>query len=223
MFSRVFNGIIKRDLILAYRQKAELVQPLIFALMVVSLFPLGVGPLPELLQRIGPGIIWVAAILAGLLGMERMFRDDFHDGSTEQMILSGIPLVYVAYAKVLCHWLVNFLPLLLITPLLALFLNLTATMTLALMATLFIGTPVLSLFGAIGVALTAGLRKGGVILALLVIPVFIPLLIFATSAIESASMDLPYLPQLAIMSAILLFTLALAPFAVSYALKVSHH
>ncbi|MFC3093051.1 heme exporter protein CcmB [Alteromonas sediminis] len=214
---------MRRDLILAFRQKAELAQPLMFVLMVVTLFPLGVGPSPELLQRIGPGIIWIAAILSGLMGMERMFRDDYHDGSTEQMLVSGMPMVLVSAAKIFCHWLVSFVPLIILTPLLAVFLNLTWDMTVALMITLLIGTPVLSMLGAIGVALTVGLRKGGLILSLLLIPVFIPLLIFATSAIESASMRLPYLPQLAIMGAILLLTAALAPVAVSYALKVSQH
>jgi len=220
---RVINGVVKRDLLLAFRQKAELAQPLMFVLMVVTLFPLGVGPSPELLQRIGPGIIWIAAILSGLMGMDRIFRDDFYDGSIEQMLLSGTPMILVSAAKILCHWLVSFVPLILMTPLLALFLNLTWDMTVALMITLVIGTPVLSMLGAIGVALTVGLRKGGLILSLLLIPVFIPLLIFATSAIESASMQLPYMPQLAIMGAILLLTAALAPAAVSYALKVSQH
>lgn len=214
-------GIIQRDLVLAFRQKGELAQPLLFVLMVVTLFPLGVGPSPELLQRIGPGIIWIAAILSGLMGMERIFRDDFQDGSLEQMMMSGQPLVLIAVAKIVCHWLVNFVPLIILTPLLALFLNLNFVMTKAVMLTLLLGTPVLSMLGAVGVALTVGLRKGGLILSLMLIPVFIPLLIFATSAIESAAMQLPYLPQLAIMGAILLLTAALSPFAVSHALKVS--
>ncbi len=219
----LFHGVIKRDLKLAFRQKSELMQPLMFLLIVVTLFPLGIGPGPETLQRIGPGVIWVAAILSSLLGMERLFRDDFMDGSLEQMRLSGMPLYLVALCKIITHWLVSFMPLLMLSPLLALFLNLTMSMYLALLSTLLLGTPVISLVGAIAVGLTTGLQRGSLLLALLLIPVFIPLLIFATSAVESAAMQLPYGPQIAIIAAILLLALALSPFAVSYALKVSQN
>jgi heme exporter protein B len=216
-------GIFKRDMQIAFQQKAELVQPLMFLLMVVTLFPLGVSPSPETLQRIGPGVIWIAAILSSLLGMERLFRDDFIDGSLEQYTLSGMSLPAVATVKVLAHWLVSFVPLLILSPLLAMFLNLSTDMFIALMLTLLIGTPLLSLIGAIAVGLTVGLARGGLLLALLLIPVFIPLLIFATSAVDSAALQLPYHPQLAIIGAMLLLAAAAAPFAIAYSLKVSQN
>lgn len=219
----LWRGVFLRDVALAFRQRSELTQPVMFLLLVVTLFPLGVGPGPETLQRIGPGVIWIAAILSSLLGMERLFRDDFQDGSLEQLLLSGIPLTAVATSKVLCHWLVTSLPIVILSPLLALFLNQTWAMYQALLVTLLIGTPILSLVGAIAVALTVGIARGGVLLSLLLIPVFIPVLIFATSAVEAASMQLPYLAHIAIIGAILLLTLALAPFAIAYALRVSHN
>ncbi len=221
--SGLYQGVFKRDLALAFRQKAELVQPLMFLLMVVTLFPLGIGPGPETLQRIGPGVIWIAAILSSLLGMERLFRDDFADGSLEQLQLSGQPYYAVAALKVFCHWLVTFIPLLLLSPLLALFLNLTVDMYIALVLTLMLGTPLLSLVGAIGTGLTVGLQRGGVLLALLLIPVFIPLLIFATSAVDAAALQLPYRAQIAIIGAMLLLAMALAPAAIAYSLKVSQN
>lgn len=221
--SALWVGVFKRDIALAFRQKAELTQPLMFLLMVVTLFPLGVGPGPETLQLIGPGVIWIAAILSSLLGMERLFRDDFQDGSLEQLMLSGVPLYQSVSVKVLCHWLVSFVPLLLLSPLLAMFLNLTMPMYVALIATLLLGTPLLSLVGAIAVGLTVGLQRGGLLLALLLIPVFIPLLIFATSAVDAASMQLAYSAQLAIIGAMLLLAMASAPFAIAYSLKVSQN
>jgi heme exporter protein B len=217
------KSVFKKDLALAYRQRAELMQPLMFFVLVITLFPLAIGPSPETLQRIGGGVIWVAAILSLLLGMERMFRDDFADGSLEQYMLSPTPLYMIVVVKVLTHWLMHIVPLFLISPLLALFLNLTFDMYVALMLTLLLGTPLISFVGAIGVALTVGLHRGGVLLALLLIPIFIPLLIFATSAIESASMLLPYYPQLAIIAALLLFSVALSPMAIAYSLKVSQN
>ncbi|MEC8376654.1 MAG: heme exporter protein CcmB [Pseudomonadota bacterium] len=219
----LYAGIFKRDLHIAFKQKAELVQPLMFLLMVVTLFPLGVSPAPETLQRIGPGVIWIAAILSSLLAMERLFRDDFQDGALEQYMLSGMALPAVSAVKVAVHWLVSFVPLLILSPLLAMFLNLTYDMYIALMLTLLLGSPLLSLVGAIAVGLTVGLQKGGVLLALLLIPVFIPLLIFATSAVDSAALQLPYQSQLAIIAAMLLLAAALAPFAIAYSLKLSQN
>ena len=219
----LYQGVFRRDMALAFRQKAELAQPLMFLLMVVTLFPLGISPSPVTLQLIGPGVIWIAAILSSLMGMERLFREDFQNGSLEQMTISGQPLFLVAGVKVLVHWIVSIVPLLLLSPLLALFLNLSLPMYIALLATLLLGTPLLSLIGAIAVGLTVGLERGSLLLSLLLLPVFIPLLIFATSAVEAASMQLPYLPQLAIIGAMLLLAIALAPFAIAYALKVSQH
>ena len=219
----LYHGIFKRDMHIAFKQKAELIQPLMFLTMVVTLFPLGVSPSPDTLQRIGPGVIWIAAILSSLMAMERLFRDDFQDGSMEQYILSGMALPAISAIKVAAHWLVSFVPLLLLSPLLAMFLNLTFDMYVALLLTLLLGTPLLSLIGAIAVGLTAGLQKGGVLLALLLIPVFIPLLIFATSAVDSAALRLPYHAQLAIIAAMFLLAAALAPFAIAYSLKVSQN
>jgi heme exporter protein B len=214
-------ALLKRDLSLAYRQRAELMQPVMFFVLVISLFPLGVGPEPKTLQLIGPGVIWVAAILSSLLGLERLFRDDFLDGSLEQLILSSTSLPAAALVKVFAHWLTNILPLIILSPLLALFLHLSEPMYWALLKTLLLGTPLLSLIGAIAVGLTVGLNRGGVLLALLLLPVFIPLLIFATSAVESASMQLEYSAQLAIIAAMFFLSLATAPFAIAYALRVS--
>lgn len=217
------KGIFYRDLQLAFAQKSELLQPLLFLLIVVCLFPLAVGPEPALLQRISGGIIWVAALLSGLLGMERLFKDDFIDGSLEQMLLSGLPVWQVGLAKVASHWLVSFLPIILLSPLLALLLYMSADMYLALLLTLLIGTPLLSMVGAIVVALTVSLQRGSVLVALLLLPVFIPLLIFATSAVESAAFELSYAPQLAIIGAMVCLALAGAPLAIAYALRVSQH
>lgn len=216
-------GLFRRDMSLAYRNSAELLQPLIFFVLVISLFPLGIGPGPETLQKIGPGVIWVAAILSSLLGLERLFRDDFFDGSLEQLMLSDGPLPIFVLIKIFSHWLTSIVPLLLLSPLLALFLNLTDTMYWALVQTLLVGTPLLSLIGAIAVALTVGLKAGGVLLALLLLPLFIPLLIFATAAVDAASLQLPYGGQIAIIGAMLLLALALSPVAVAYALRVSQN
>jgi heme exporter protein B len=219
--SRSLQALLSRELALAFRQKSELLQPLIFFVVVISLFPLGVGPGPQMLQKIGPGVIWVAVLLSSLLGMERLFRDDFNDGWLEQMTLSPVPLSLVVLIKVLSHWLTCILPLLIISPLLALFLNLTADMYQALLMTLLLGTPLLSLVGATGVALTTGLQRGSVLLSLLLLPLFIPLLIFATSAVDAAALQLSYNGQLAIIGALLLLALGLTPFATAYALKVT--
>lgn len=215
-------SVIHRDITLAMRQKADIFQPLTFFVLVITLFPIAVGPAPETLQKIGPGVIWVAAILSALLGMERLFRDDFNDGVLEQMQLSNLSLSWIMFAKVMTHWLLTIVPLILISPLLALFLNLTMPMYWALLATLLLGTPILSLLGSIAVALTVGLQKGGILLSLIIIPVFIPLLIFATSAVDTALFGLNYLPQLAIIAAMLCIAMALTPMAMSYAIRVSH-
>ncbi|MFQ3196418.1 MAG: heme exporter protein B [Paraglaciecola sp.] len=221
--SATLLAVLQRDLALAYRKRAEMLQPMMFFMLVISLFPLGIGPGPQILQKVGPGVIWVAAILSSLLGMERLFKEDFQDGSLEQMILSATPLPLVALVKVFAHWLTTIVPLVILSPLLALFLNLTEAMYWALLLTLLLGTPLLSLVGAIAVALTVGLNRGGVLLALLLLPVFIPLLIFATSAVDAAALQLPYTAQLAMIGAMFLLSLAMAPFAIAYALRVSQN
>ncbi|WP_071910783.1 heme exporter protein CcmB [Aeromonas sp. SCS5] len=218
---RAVIHLIRRELLIALRQRSDILNPLWFFLIVITLFPLGIGPEPKLLARIAPGIIWVAALLAAMLSLERLFRDDFSDGSLEQMMLMPHPLGLLALAKVVAHWLLTGLPLLLISPLIAILLSLDMPSYLAVVATLALGTPVLSLLGAIGVALTVGLRKGGVLLSLLILPLYIPVLIFATSAIDAAGMGLPYGGQLAILAAMLVGALTLTPLAVSAALRVS--
>ncbi|MBL0545633.1 heme exporter protein CcmB [Aeromonas jandaei] len=218
---RAVIHLIRRELLIALRQRSDILNPLWFFLIVIMLFPLGIGPEPKLLARIAPGIIWVAALLAAMLSLERLFRDDFSDGSLEQMMLMPHPLGLLALAKVVAHWLLTGLPLLLISPLIAILLSLDMQSYLAVVATLALGTPVLSLLGAIGVALTVGLRKGGVLLSLLILPLYIPVLIFATSAIDAAGMGLPYGGQLAILAAMLVGALTLTPLAVSAALRVS--
>jgi heme exporter protein B len=221
--SKTLLAVAKRDFALAYRQRAELMQPIMFFLMVVTLFPLAIGTNPQTLQLVSGAVVWVAAILSLLMGLDRLFRDDYMDGSLEQLILSPTPLYMLVLVKVISHWLVNIIPLLVISPLLALFLNMTHTMYFTLILTLLLGTPIISLVGAIGVALTVGLQRSGVLVALLLIPLFIPLLIFATSAIDSASMNLPISFQLGIMASLLLFSLAIAPMVISYSLRVSQN
>ncbi|MCV2883306.1 heme exporter protein CcmB [Aestuariibacter sp. AA17] len=216
-------SLFQRDLALAYKQRAELLQPIMFFLLVITLFPLGIGPGPETLQKVGPGVIWVAALLSSLLGMDRLFREDFQDGSLEQLMLSGASLSWVVLVKVAAHWLSTTLPLLILSPILALFLNLTEAMYVSLIATLLLGTPILSLIGAIAVALTVGLQRGGVLLSLLLLPIFIPLLIFATSAVDAAALSLPYNGQLGIIAALFLLALALSPAATAFALRVSQN
>jgi heme exporter protein B len=213
--------LIKRDLTIALRHRDDMLNPLLFFIIVVTLFPLGIGPEASTLTRIAPGIIWVAALLATLLSLDRLFKADFQDGSLEQMLLSPYPVFVLVLAKIIAHWLISGLPLIFIAPLLALLLHLPEQSYGALMLTLLLGTPVLSLLGAIGVGLTVGIKKGGVLLSLLVLPLYIPLLIFATSAIDSSAMHLPYQGQLAIIAALLVGSLTLAPFAVAAALKVS--
>ncbi|MDF4534098.1 heme exporter protein CcmB, partial [Vibrio parahaemolyticus] len=194
-----------------------------FFIIVITLFPLSVGPEPALLARIAPGIVWVAALLAALLSLERLFRDDFQDGALEQAMLTPLPLSVVVLAKVTAHWLLTGLPLILISPLLAILLSFDSSTWFAVVLTLLLGTPTLSFIGAIGVALTVGLQKGGVLLSLLVLPLFIPVLIFATSAIDAAALGMPYNGQLAILAAMLMGSMTLTPFAISAALRVSVH
>ncbi|HEA3278177.1 TPA: heme exporter protein CcmB [Pasteurella multocida] len=217
----IFLAIIKRELQIAMRKQAEILNPLWFFLLVITLFPLVIGPDPKLLARIAPGIAWVAALLSALLSFERLFRDDFVDGSLEQLMLTAQPLALTALAKVIAHWLLTGLPLILLSPIAALLLSLEVEIWWALVLTLLIGTPVLSCLGAIGVALTVGLRKGGVLLSLLVVPLFIPVLIFSASVLEAASLSLPYSGQLAILGAILASSVTLSPFAIAAALRIS--
>ncbi|ADT86448.1 MULTISPECIES: heme exporter protein CcmB [Vibrio] len=215
------STIIRRELLIAFRRQADIFNPLWFFIIVITLFPLSIGPDPSLLSRIAPGIVWVAALLSALLSLERLFRDDYQDGSLEQMMLMPVPLPVVVISKVLAHWLLTGVPLILISPLLAILLSLDMNTWLSVVLTLLLGTPTLSFIGAIGVALTVGLQKGGVLLSLLVLPLYIPILIFATSAIDAASLGMAYNGQLAILAAMFMGALTLTPFAIAAALRVS--
>ena len=217
----VFYALLKRDLTLANRHRAELANPLLFFVIVISLFPLGISPESKILQTIAPGIIWVAALLAAMLSLDSLFRSDFEDGSLEQIILTPHSLHFLVLAKILAHWLVTGLPLLLIAPLLSVLLFLPSEAVLTLILTLLLGTPILSLIGAIGVALTVGLRRGSVLLSLLVLPLYIPVLIFAAGAVNEAARGFPVAGQLYFLAALLSLSLTLSPFAIAAALRIS--
>jgi heme exporter protein B len=220
-YRQLFFSVYKKDVLLAFRQRSEIINPLLFFLIVISLFPLGIGPEPQLLARMAPGIIWVAALLSTMLGLDKIFRDDYQDGSLEQLLMSPYPTSLIVIAKIAAHWSITGLPLVLLSPMFGLLLNMDSNSMQAAIVTLLIGTPLLSLIGAIGAGLTVGLQKGGILLSLLVLPLYIPVLIFATSAIETSAMSLDYSAQLAILGAMLAVGLVTAPFAVSSALKVS--
>ncbi|HEX4909448.1 MAG TPA: heme exporter protein CcmB [Permianibacter sp.] len=217
----MLNVLLQRELKLAWRRPAELANPLVFFLLVVSLFPFAVSPEPADLAKIAPGVLWVAALFANMLTLELFYRGDFEDGSLEQLMLVSQSPALIALSKALAQWLLCGLPLLLLSPLLALTLALPVEAWPALMASLLLGTPVFCLIGSVGMSLTVGLRRGAILLALLVLPLLIPVLIFGASAVTSASQGLPYNGQLAFMGALLMFTLALAPAAAGAALKVS--
>jgi heme exporter protein B len=219
--ANAFFAIIRRDLVLALRRRSEMVNPLLFFILVITLFPLGIGAQPHLLQAIAPGIIWVSALLAAMLSLESLFRSDFDDGSLEQILLSPHPASVLVLGKIIAHWLATGLPLLIVAPLLAVFLGMPAHSVGILLLTLLLGTPVLSLIGAIGVALTVGLRRGGMILSLLVLPLYVPVLIFAGNAVEMAGNGLPVTAQINILIAFLLMALVLAPWPAAAALKMS--
>ena len=217
----MMRRIFLHELRVVLRKGAEIANPLWFFLIVITLFPLGIGPEPQLLARIAPGVIWVAALLASLLAMDRLFRDDFQDGSLEQLMLLPIPLPMVVLAKVTAHWVVTGLPLLILSPLAALLLGLDFYAWKVMALTLLLGTPTLSFLGAPGVGLTVGLRRSGVLLSLLVLPLTIPLLIFATAAMDAASMHLPVDGYMAILGALLASSATLSPFATAAALRIS--
>ncbi len=219
--STAFSALLRRDFLLAYRRRAELLQPLVFLLVVTTLFPLGIGPSPQLLATIAPGVIWIAALLASVLSLDSLFRSDYEDGTLEQMVMSGQSLALIALARTVAHWLVAGLPIVLLSPLLAMWMNLPDAGVVILIKSLAIGTPILSLIGAIGGALTVSLKRGGQLLSLLVFPLYVPLLILATSAVGAAVADLPYSGQLGLMLSGMIASLTLAPFATAVALKLS--
>jgi heme exporter protein B len=216
-----FLVMLRRDLMLAFRHRGEMANPLLFFVIVVSLFPLGVGPAPSVLSAIAPGIIWVAALLAAMLSLDSMFKSDFADGSLEQIALSHHPLSVLVLAKVLAHWLVTGLPLIVAAPLLGLLLYLPEAATPALIGSLALGTPVLSLIGAIGMGLTVGLKRGGVLLSLLVLPLYVPVLIFGAMAVHDAGAGLEVAGHLYLLGALLVLSATLSPVATATALRIS--
>ncbi len=213
--------VIYRDLLLAMRRRSDVLTVLLFFVIVVSLFPLGVGPEPSMLRMIAPGVIWVAALLASMLALNRMFASDFADGTLEQMLLSATPLGMIVAAKVIAHWLISGLPLVLVAPVLALQFDLPQQYLGLLMLSLVLGTPVLSLIGAIGAALTLGLRGGGALLSLLVLPLYIPVLIIGAGAVESAAAGLGAFAHLSLLGAFLVMAAAFGPWAAAVALRIS--
>ncbi|EGT5208125.1 TPA: heme exporter protein CcmB [Cronobacter sakazakii] len=217
----MMGRIIRRELRLAARHRAELLNPLWFFLVVIVLFALGAGPEPQRLARIAPGVVWVAALLASLLAMDRLFRDDARDGALEQLMLLPTPLPVVIIAKVTAHWVATGLPLVVLSPLAALLMGLNGYATLTLMLTLLLGTPTLSFLGALGAALTAGLRRGGILLSLIILPLAIPLLIFSTAAVDAAMMQLPVGGFFALSGAFLTASVTLMPFATAAALRIT--
>ena len=216
-----FTTLLRRDLLIAFRQRSDLVNPLFFFIMVIALFPLGIGPEKSTLEKIAPGVIWIAALLSTLLSVDSLFRQDFEDGALELALLSPQPLFVLVLGKVVAHWLVSALPLILVSPILSVMLFMDTDNVLATVYSLLLGTPVLSMISAIGAALTVGLRKGGVLIAIIALPLYVPVLIFGTGAVQAASMALPYGGQLAILATFLVLALALAPVAIAAGLRIS--
>lgn len=212
---------IKRDLLLALRRRADVLTVFFFFLVAASLFPLGVGPETALLRAMGAGVIWVSALLAALLSLNRLFAADYADGTLEQMALSPRPLALLALGKALAHWIATGLPLTLIAPLIGVQYGLPGESISVLMVALLLGTPVLSLIGGIGAALTLGLRGGGALLALLVLPLYIPVLVFGAGAVEAVSGGLSPEAHFSILGALLLMALAFAPLATAAALRIA--
>jgi len=218
---RIFRAVVRRDIILAMRRRSDVLTTLFFFVIVVSLFPLGIGPELNTLRLIAPGVVWVAALLASMLALERLFAADFEDGTLEQMLMTPQPLFLLVLGKVTAHWLVTGVPLVLMAPLLGLQYDLSAEALRVLMVSLLLGTPALSLIGAIGAALTLGLRGGGVLVSLLVLPLCIPVLIFGAGAVEANVSGLGEQGYLSMLGAILVLSLLFEPLAVSAALRVS--
>ncbi len=219
--SAAFVRQLKRDLKLAYRNRSALANPILFFVMVVSLFPFGVGPETSTLSKIAPGVLWVAALLATLLALDHLFKSDYDDGTLEQMLLSPHPASVLVLSKIIAHWLVTGLPLIVISPMLALLLALPESAYGTLMLSLVLGTPALSLVGAIGAGLTVGIQRSGLLLTLLVIPLYIPILIFGASGVQAAAVGLSSLGHIYILAAAFLLSLTLAPLATAAALRVS--
>jgi heme exporter protein B len=217
----VLAVLIQRDLIAAMRRRADVLTTFFFFVIVVSLFPLGIGAQPETLRTIAPGVLWVAALLASMLALTRLYVWDHADGTLEQLVLSPQPLVVLISAKVAAHWLVTGLPLVLIAPLLCLQFDVQADAVGVMMLSLLLGTPCLSLIGSIGAALTLGVRGGGALLALLVLPLYIPVLIFGAGAVSATAEGMPVGAHLSLLAASLLIAIVLCPLASAAAVRIA--
>jgi heme exporter protein B len=213
--------LVFTELRLLYRRKQELVNPLLFFVLVCSLFPLAVSPEPETLERIAPGILWVAATLASMLSLDMLFRHDFDDGSLEQLTFGDQPLYQLMLIKIVCYWLMSGLPLILISPLLGLMLFLPYEAMPVMVMSLLLGTPILAMLGSVGAALTVSLRRGGVIVALLVLPLFMPVIIFGSSAVVASAQGLPAAGQLLWLAAFAVAGICLAPLATATAVRIA--
>lgn len=217
----MFRTLLRRQMALALRRPAQLLNPLLFFAMVILLFPLGLGPSPDTLAELAPGILWIVALLANMLGVEALYRSDFDDGSLEQLLMAAQPLYFLVLPSLIVHWLLSGALLALVSPLFALMLGLPVSGMPALVASLLLGAGVMSVLGAVGAALTVGLRRGGMLIALLVTPFYIPTLIFGVAAVQAAVSGGDTLPYLAILGAMLCLALALGPAAIAAALRIS--
>jgi len=218
---RAFISTLKRDLLIAFKRKNDIANPFMFFFIVVSLFPIGIGPDADKLREIAPGVIWIAALLSSMLSMDSLYRADFEDGSLEQLLLSPNPLFFLVLAKNISHWLVSGLPVILVSPVLAYMLNLPSEAYAVLVLSLLIGTPIISLLGSIAVALTVGLGSRGLILAVITLPMSVPVLIFGTLAVQSQLNGINPIGYLALLFAMFAAALSLAPLASAAALRIS--
>jgi heme exporter protein B len=217
----LFGLVVRRDLLLAMRRRADVLTTLIFFVMVVSLFPLGVGPEMDMLRKMASGVVWVAALLASMLSLPRMFSADHADGTLEQMMLAPQSLSVLVLGKIVAHWMLSGLPLALIAPVLGLQFDMPPAALWILVLALLLGTPVLSMIGAVGAALTLGLRGGGVLVSLLVLPLCIPVLIFGAGAVEAVTGGMSVTSNLSFLGAFMLFALVFTPFVAAQALRIS--
>ncbi|HKB82290.1 MAG TPA: heme exporter protein CcmB [Burkholderiales bacterium] len=215
------RAVVARDLLIAARRRSDVLTTFFFFVIVVSLFPLGVGPEPGTLREIAPGVVWVAALLAAMLSLARMFGADYADGTLEQLVLTPQPLTLLVLSKVLAHWLTTGLPLVLVAPVLGLQFDLPGDALATLLVSLLIGTPALSLIGAVGAALTLGVRGGGALTSLLVLPLYVPVLVFGAGAVTASATGMGVAGHLSLLGAMSLTALVLAPWAISVALRIA--
>ena len=219
--SQACRALLLRDFRLIWRRRGDALNPVLFALLVIAMFPLALGPQPDVLERIAPGVIWVAMLLAGMLSLDTLFRSDLDDGTLEQLMLAPQPLAMMVGCKILVHWASTALPLIVFTPLFATLLYLPANELPVLIYSLLLGTPLLSLIGAVIVALTVGMRRSGMLLALLALPLYVPVLIFGAGSVMAAAQGLPFDGALLLLAAGLVMSLVLAPLAAAAALRIA--